>query len=661
MNSLAPSTRDLSLLALASALALVPYWAIALPGAMALALFLPGHAFLQCFTPRRPGGSCMDLTLAAGLSLAISPLALRLAGLVLPFKRPAILGILIGVSTLLILASGLRRRPVAGPPSPRTPRAVLAMVLFTAALLVPTLAIGPAPDSSETRIKGWDLHNHLAVAEAITARGLPPTNPFLFSSSPFYYHTFFHILLASLLKMAGPRAPSYFVIAVLTVLLAVLCLATFYWVVADLTGRPRMALMALPFLGLVGGYDLFPILLKASRSAHLSPLEDLISQHWNVDAWVSHQKFFVPAFFTQYYWAPHAVAGATALLLALLFLEKEDMGRGGFVAAGICLAAMAGFNGYIALGGAATVALLRAVGLLGHFAPPLLHRRASLARSALAGTTALLLGWPVLSLYFGERGNVDKFRLLEGGPFLPLQVILEFGPALLLGAAGMVWAWKRPERRKGTMPFLLMGAAGLPMICLVASTGENNDLAMRVSMLVWFSLAAFAGLAIDLAWAMPWARRAALVLLVPGVLGTLWFVIGASVGKPTLPGDEVAVGNWMRRHLPPGTLIQGSPYRHYPDLVYLSGHPAYLSDAWAARLFYSVPEDFSRNLAALEETFQTEDSEQACPKLKALGIAALVVGPAETSDFPLLARPLPWSCLTQSFRRGTYRVFLVRS
>jgi len=660
MRSLTGASHDGLFLAAGVGLVLTPHWIPALIGGLALSLFLPGRALRRCLSSSVGVLSFSEFTLSCGLSLAITPLALRLAGLVFPFGRSMILCVLAGVTaTLIVLARLLPARACASPPS-RAPRAVLILLVLTAALLVPTLTVGPAPDGGETRLKGWDLHNHLAIAEAITHQGLPPTNPFLSTSSPYYYHAFFHILLAAIQVMAGPGAPAYLLIAMLALALAVLFLATVYCVIAALTERSRTALLALPFLSLAGGYDLLPVLAKAFRSGEIASLAELVSYRWNVDAWVSHRKFFIPSFMTQFYWAPHAVAGVTVFLLALLFLGKEEKGWRGSAAAGICLASMAGFNGYIALGGAATVALLRAAGLLGLPSSGMRHRLASLGRSALAGFTALLLGFPVLGLYFGERGDMDKFRPLHGGVLLPIQVFLEFGPALLLGAAGMALARRHPEKRKGVLGFLLMGLVGMPLIGMVASTGENNDLAMRISMLVWIGLACFGGLALDAVWDSKQLRPAALAILLPGLLGVLWFVIGASVGKPVLPGDEVAAGRWVRRHLPPGVLVQGSPLRTNPDLVYLGGHPAVLSDSWAARLFYSVPSEFDRNLAALQETFSTEPSEPACRRLRELGIAAIVIGPQEEADFPLLARPLPWSCLSSGDRHGTYRVLLVR-
>lgn len=650
------AARELMLPGLAVALVLIPHWIPALLGASALTLYLPGRAFLHCLSAAPAPRSVARFTLSCGLSLAITPLALRLAGLAFPFRRPMVLGVLSLLAVLPLAGRRLIRHDRTFPASPPLPAAALVLLILTVALLIPTFVVGPDSGGGETRIKGWDLNNHLAIAEAVSYRGLPPTNPFLASASPLYYHAFFHILLGAILLLAGGGVPSYLSIATLSIALAALCLATLYCVIAILTGRTRPALLSLPFVSLVGGYNLFPVLFKAVRAGELGSLTDLVSRRWNVDAWVSHQKFFIPDFMTQYYWAPHAVAGAIVLLLALLFLGKEETGWGGIAAAGICLASMAGFNGYIAMGGAATVALLRGAGMLGFISPGLRYRRASLTRSALAGSTALLLGSPVLSLYFGERGDVDKFRPLHGGAWLPIQVLLEFGPALILGAAGMALAWRHREKRKGTLAFLLMGAAGLPLICLVASTGENNDLAMRISMLVWICLACFAGLALDSIWDRPSLRRAALAILLPGVLGVLWFVVGASVGKPVLPGDEVAAGRWMRDHLPPGALVQGSPLRSNPDLVYLSGHPEVLSDTWAARLFYSSPADFDRNLSGLQETFGTQDPAVACARLRGMKIAALVVGPPEAADFPLLARTVPWPCLSLEFEQGPYRV-----
>ncbi|MCI0657112.1 MAG: hypothetical protein L0170_08580 [Acidobacteria bacterium] len=654
------AARDFLLPGVAVALALVPHWIPAVLGAAALTLFLPGRAFLSCLRSAPAPRTFARFTLSCGLSLAITPLALRLAGLALPFRRPMILGVLTLLAVLPLFGRHLIRQDRTFSAGGSIPPAVLVLLILTVALLIPTLAVGPAPGGGETRIKGWDLNNHLAIAEAVAYRGLPPTNPFLSSASPLYYHAFFHILLGAIQALAGWGAPSYFLIATLAVALAALCLATLYCVIAVLTGKPRLALLSLPFVSLVGGYNLIPVLFKAVRAGELGSLADLVSRRWNVDAWVSHQKFFIPDFMTQFYWAPHAVAGAIALLLALLFLGKEETGWGGIAAAGICLASMAGFNGYIAMGGAATVALLRSAGMLGFISPGMRYRRTSLTRSALAGSTALLLGAPVLSLYFGERGDVDKFRLLHGGAWLPIQVFLEFGPALILGGAGMGLAWRHRERRKGTLAFLLMGAAGLPLICVVASTGENNDLAMRNSMLVWICLACFGGLALDAIWDRKAPRRAAMAILLPGLLGVLWFVIGAAVGKPVLPGDEVAAGRWVRSHLPPGTLIQGSPLRGNPDLVYLSGHPEVLSDTWAARLFYSSPADFDRNLADLRETFTTDDPAIACARLRGMDIAALVAGPPEAAQFPLLARPIPWPCLSLEFEQGSYRVLRLR-
>ncbi|HEU5180384.1 MAG TPA: hypothetical protein VFW45_06315 [Candidatus Polarisedimenticolia bacterium] len=651
--------RSLAWLGAALVLCLSPHWAPALFGALPLVLYFPGRALAIHLEPDRPGAALRRTTLACGLSLAITPVALRLAGLLFPFGKAMVLGVLGGFSLILILAS-LRRDRRHVPRSAAVPAGwgVATFLILTAALLAPTLWIGTQPTGGETRTKGWDLHNHQSVSEAIVYGGLPPTNPFIKSSSPFYYHTYFHLVDAGVQALCGARAPAYLITALLTLAAALLFLAVFYFVLAELSGRPRGALWALLPVSLAGGYDLLPTLVRIFNSGEVADWNEMVARRWNVDAWISHQKIFIPGLFAQFYWAPHAVSAVTVFLLALYFLETDGVGERAYAGAGICLAAMAGFNGYVALGGVVTLALLRGPAFL-EWGLGRHDRAPAIRRSLLAGITALALAAPVVNLYFGARSDVEKFRFAGAGPLLPAQLMIDFGPALILGLAGALIARRHPELRRGLLPFLLMGGPALVMICLVASTGENNDLSMRNSMFVWIALAALSGLSLEAAWKSRLGRRAALLVLLPGLLGTLWFSFGASWDKPVLDADEVAAGRWVRSHLPRGVTVQASPLRNSPELVYLSGHPAILSDSWAARLFYSNPADFDRNLKELLAIFSSEDPALSCPGLAHLGVGALVVGPPETGDFPILARPLPWSCLEPAFEHGEYRVFRV--
>ena len=156
------------------------------------------------------------------------------------------------------------------------------------------------------------------------------------------------------------------------------------------------------------------------------------------------------------------------------------------------------------------------------------------------------------------------------------------------------------------------------------------------------------------------ARIVALAALGLGFLSVAWFAAGAALAKPTLPGDEVAAGRWVRSHVVPGGLVQGSPLRDNPELVFLTGHPAVLSDTWAATLFYSEPREFSRRMTSLSEAFSNPDPAAACASLRSLRIAALVVGPPEVRDFPLLGRPDQWPCLEEVYRQGAYRIYRMR-
>jgi len=583
----------------------------------------------------------------------------------LPFDRVHVLVVLAGVTSGLLVLGALRPRLAPAPARRTAPPAVFVILTVTVLLLAPSLVVGPTLDGGETRVKGWDLNNHLAIAESIAARGLPPVNPFLKSDAPFYYHTFFHILLGAVLVIAGKGAHPYLLISLLTLLLAAVFLSTFHRVVSELTGDDRVALYSLPLVSLVGGFDLIPMAgrLILERDGIGSPARFFL-RHWNVDGWVSNQGMLVPSFFATFYWAPHAVAAAVVFLLALLYLRRTETGSAALGAAAACLASMAGYNGFVALGGAATLALLRGSDLVRFLASGFRTGREILLRSALVGALAILFGLPVLDLYVGERADIGHFRWARPGPLVPLQIVLEFGPALVLGVAGLVMS-RRHESEKGELiPFLLMGVVSLPLLCLVASTGVNNDLAMRMSMFLWICLAVFSGLALNRFFpdvhvpgpAMGPIRIASLATLGLGFLSVGWFAVGAAVAKPTLPADEVTACRWVASRIPTGGVVQGSPLRTSPELVYLTGHPAVLSDTWMGQ-FYSEPEEFARRMASLREAFSTADPAVACPMLQSMGIAALVVGPPEERDFPILARPEPWPCLSEAYHRGTYRVY----
>ena len=646
-------------------LALVPGTLTRTVGMAILALVVPGYAALKALQSPARFDSLPDLLECCATSLAIAPLALRLAGLVLPFDRLHVVGVLAGISLALLVAGAFLPRAEAREASEKSPAALVLILIATLLLLAPTLVIGPTADGGETRTKGWDLHNHLAVAESIATRGLPPQNPFLSSDVPFYYHTLFHVLLAGVLVAAGPAVHPHLLISLFVLLLAAVLIATFHRLALELTGHARAALFSLPLVSLVGGFDVVPVLGLALREKGSIDLRFPL-RHWNVDGWVSNQGMLVPSLFANFYWVPHAVAALIVFMLALRHL-RSPRSAGAPIIAAACLASMVGYNAYVALGGATILALLAGSDLARFLATRERACRDLLQRSVLAAGLAVVLCLPILKLYAGGRTDVERFRWARPGPLVPVQLLLEFGPALVLGLAGLLIARRREREAGRWIPAFLMIAVGLPLIGLVASTGENNDLAMRVSMFPWIGLALFGGLALSRLFpAAPdkgagglWARLAAISALALGALSVVWFAVGASAGKPALPADEVAAGRWLRSKVPPGLLVQASPLRENPELVYLSGHPAVLSDLWAARLFYSAPDDFSRRMVSLQEAFSALDPAIACSTLRALGIGALVVGPPEERDFPLLARPRPWPCLSQVYQRGAYRIFRV--
>jgi hypothetical protein len=662
-------------------LALLPWAAAGAAAGALLTLVLPGHALRRCLAPHERFDHPHDLLHSVAASLAVTPVALRLAFAVLPFDRARVIVVMAGVTSALLLIAAVRTG--SAPPTPRRAgcRNVLLIAAAVVLLLAPGLAVGTGPDGGETRVKGWDLNNHLAIARSIAARGLPPENPFLESDAPFYYHAFFHLLLGAILAVAGEGARGYLLISLLLLLLAAVFLAVFHRTVVDLAGDGRGARFATALVALCGGFDLIPMAGKFlfAGGEPGSPVRFFL-RHWNVDGWVSNQGMLVPSVFATFYWAPHAVAALTVLLLALRHLRGAEPRAGGAVLAGIGVAAMAGYNGYVALGGALVLAILGAIDAVGWLRSRPRNGGRGLVRQVAAGALGVLLALPVLHLYLGGRDDVARFRGAAPGLLLPVRVFLEFGPPLVLTALALPLRRRRREEAgredgrtgAGALPFVVMAGASLPIVACVASTGENNDLAMRLSLLVWVGLAAPGGAA--LARLFPAAadpssggsappgrapRLAALAAVGAGVLAVAWFAAGAALDKPVLPADEAAACRWAGPRVPPGRPVQGSPLRNAPEIVYLSGRPAVLSDNWTGRLFYADPVDFARRLEALRAAFTTADPAQACAAVRSLGIAALVVGPPERRDFPRLEEVPDWPCVTERFESGDYRAYRI--
>jgi len=176
----------------ASLLALVPLTAARTAAGFALALFFPATRLLRCLrTPTRPDSLPDLLHCGAPPSGSASGSRLRSGPPLHPDQRPA------------RPASPLRGPPGGGTFRPRPPHrcagrgpaAFYLLLAATLALLIPPWPSPPPPGGGETRGEGVGPEQPSFHRGGDLHAGLPPVNPFLQSDSPFYYHTFFHILL----------------------------------------------------------------------------------------------------------------------------------------------------------------------------------------------------------------------------------------------------------------------------------------------------------------------------------------------------------------------------------------------------------------------------------------------------------------------------------
>src|SRR3989441_69830 len=141
-----PLLGGLALLVVALVLSMLPGEMAGTAGGALLGLFLPGYALMLCLgTPGRLD-RLPDILDSVAASLAITPLALRLAGELLPFDRLHVLGVLIGVTLGFLVLGGLRPRLAVAPPPRRTPLAVLLIVVVSPFVFAATLGLGSAPE-----------------------------------------------------------------------------------------------------------------------------------------------------------------------------------------------------------------------------------------------------------------------------------------------------------------------------------------------------------------------------------------------------------------------------------------------------------------------------------------------------------------------------------
>jgi hypothetical protein len=321
--------------------------------------------------------------------------------------------------------------------------------------------------------------------------------------------------------------------------------------------------------------------LAAACGGSLRPVLPALFGQDRIDA-VLERESGLAGWLFQTSWSPHHVAAATAVVLALVLMER--LARAPSMAATVVLGLLvaASFGSSLWVGGIAFMLCAGAAGivLLASAAPgrrlpfvaamavaggvavalvfPLLIAQFHAAAARGGGTPVLLAPEPVLSPDFPE--NVRRW--LDIPAYWLILLPVEFPAVWALGAIAVF--------RLKSAPMPALPAAAFASLCggwlLVSTAGENNDLGWRAVIPGLLILTAFAGawFAQCLAHRRAIATMAGVALLglaLPDGLGLLrQNVAGRLSADATRFSDAPALWAAVRRHTAEGERIANNPH-----------------------------------------------------------------------------------------------------
>ncbi|HEX9808785.1 MAG TPA: hypothetical protein VGC25_04180 [Alphaproteobacteria bacterium] len=465
-------------------------------------------------------------------------------------------------------------------------------IAFAAAAWLPFLTYGMHRADGVHRMAMSDWYKHLAVTTALGAADvLPPPNPFLHSAAAAPYYYGFHLVAASVARLAewiggafgadlaatSPAAdPIYLALLLLTLLTAAATPFVAYTAArtiaagrgSDLGDAPSVPLLAALGATLLAGFDLVPLAIDAVGNAvRAGPwrggaewLREVIpSTH--LDYWIHHNERQLNAPYLTTIWAPqHMAAVLLALLVVHLLIRRSQAAEASsrrppfgapWLLPAALIAALPALSAYVALG--------LAGGVLGASVIESLSRRCFLWQTPtwrtwlLPGLAAAALAMPVLAVLASGPGPGLTLEVSSAGRWVNGALFSWWlGPgwfthlidsvalyAVELGVIGILACLeiRRRSANDRIQPHQAhVIALAVSIVVLVTFVrpplGGPNNLYARPMVLVWFLLAPFA--------AMRFARATGRVIKTGGA---------PADGRPPVPrargARRVANARWM--------------------------------------------------------------------------------------------------------------------
>jgi hypothetical protein len=564
---------------------------------LALTLWVPPGLLIA---RRLPLEHDLRLAAAPALGWAVQNVVALYAAMLGGFTPMTVLAATVLVGTAAILLQGPASRDAPSPPLP--------LWIFAAAAIV---AAGPAacvlpkivPEGIALADPLYD-HAKIALVDEIVRTGVPPANPFIGTADGgpgsiayYYYWLFGAAQLALISGASGWEADAAVTWFAAFASLTLMCgLAShlsggleigwrrFEQSIALKPGRPGFRAASAMFV------------LAAASGGSLRPVITALSGQAGIDA-VLERESGLAGWFFQASWSPHHVASATAVLLALLLMERLARTPSAAAAVVLGLVAAAGFGSSLWVGGITFACCGSAAGAVLLVSAKPGRRLPFLAALVMAGCIAIALVFPLLVAQLHaatQRGdgapvlilpyptlNPDIPEGLRGWLDIPAYWLLllptEFPVVWVLGVAAAL-------RLKSALAPALSVAA-FASLCggwlLVSTAGENNDLGWRAVIPGVLILTAFAG-----AWFARCLARQRFIAMTAGVaLLALALPDGFSLLHLNIVGrlsadaarfrDAPALWAAVRRHTAPNERVASNP-RLTSDLA-----PWPISLSWA--------------------------------------------------------------------------------
>lgn len=632
-------------------------------------------------TGEHPRLSWQQIPVAVALGMLIVPFALNTAGLLIDtVMRPVwVIAISVALFAALLRLAALIPTPAADPRPPLSRRdslillgIALAAVGVLSVLLFHNTPI-PANAGSWRVIGNSDFSKHFGIISVLAFYDqLPPPNPFVVVDPVLRYYYNFYLLPASAVRL------SQHVLAVSSAYAAasIITAAVFPFTLFELARRLRIsttgALITSGLATLVGGLDIIYVIAKRFELGYWMS---------HIDEWSPVDERRVSSISTMFIWTPQHVLGLIGFMLVLwlvvALIQPRSMRIPAIVSIAVLIASITGASIYVWIGLFAGLALF---GLI-----EMIRTRQLPSDFIFIAVLALILSLPILILLSGRDADPFLIRIAQppdglryGSVFtrllgqhqiaylldFPAHSLLEFGLILVLGLAA-IWTLRRDWAADPTFRLQIAFLITLTLIFVLIRDpeGRNNDFALRISPLIWITLALLVGAvwsrrSESRLWHSRLFRSIAALMLTLGLASTLYEVVIRIRELDEVTADGHEVYQWLNANLSPHDIFQHGSMGSHISLI-LSQRRMAAAPSYMTQIYATDPAAASAMIDQLHIGYDSTSAQESADAFDYLGITYIV---ADNVGHPLRSESDPdlAASFELVFENDTYRIYHVR-